>query len=173
MLMRGQRRSGTIPGRRGFSLVEVLVTVLVLAIGLLGIAGLQLKGMQFNHSAYVRSQATFLAYDLLDRMRSNREVAETSNRYQRHFGDAIGSYTDCAQNSCDETDLADYDIRQWASMVSERLPEGDAEVTFTNSGTTRTYSVDLRWRDKRLTQAQDSSANQSAELVHFVYKAEL
>ena len=53
----------------GFTLVEVLVTVIVVAIGLLGLAGVQLAGMRSNHSAYLRTQATIAAYDLIDRMR--------------------------------------------------------------------------------------------------------
>jgi type IV pilus assembly protein PilV len=57
--------------QRGFTLTEVLIAVLVLAVGLLGLAGLQLAGMKSNHSAYLRSQATIVAYDLLDRMRAD------------------------------------------------------------------------------------------------------
>ncbi len=59
-------------GNEGFTLLEILVAVLVLSIGLLGIAGLQVTGLRFNHSAYARTQATLLAYELADRMRANR-----------------------------------------------------------------------------------------------------
>ncbi len=57
---------------RGFSLMEVLVALLVLAIGLLGLAALQTQGLRFNQGAYVRSQATILAYDIMDSMRAAR-----------------------------------------------------------------------------------------------------
>ena len=60
---------------RGFSLIEVLVAMLVLAIGLLGLAALQTQGVRFNHDAYVRSNATALAYDIVDKMRINRANA--------------------------------------------------------------------------------------------------
>ena len=55
----------------GFSMIEVLVTLLVLSIGLLGLAAMQVRSIKNTHSAYLRSQATYLAYDMLDRMRAN------------------------------------------------------------------------------------------------------
>ena len=58
--------------QRGFSLIEVLVAMLVLAIGLLGLAALQTQGVRFNHDAYVRSNATALAYEIMDKMRARR-----------------------------------------------------------------------------------------------------
>ena|SRR5690554_3157324 len=53
----------------GFSLIEVLVTVLILATSLLAVATLQTRSLEYNHSAYLRSQANIIAYDILDRMR--------------------------------------------------------------------------------------------------------
>ena len=70
--MRAGRRVGRWTSRqRGFTLVEVLVTVIIISIGLLGVAGLQLAAMRSNHSAYLRTQATIAAYDLIDRMRTD------------------------------------------------------------------------------------------------------
>lgn len=54
---------------RGASLIEVLVTVLILATSLLAIAALQTRSLQYNHSAFIRSQANIIAYDVIDRMR--------------------------------------------------------------------------------------------------------
>lgn len=59
----------------GSSLLEVLVAVVILAFGLLGLAGLQATSVKSSHSAYQRSQATLLAYDMADRMRAAREDA--------------------------------------------------------------------------------------------------
>src|SRR5690554_2545300 len=55
--------------QNGFSLIEVLVTVLILATSLLAVATLQTRSLEYNHSAYLRSQANIIAYDILDRMR--------------------------------------------------------------------------------------------------------
>src|SRR5262245_8151399 len=69
------KRSASMPPMmrscRGFSLMEVLVAMLVLAIGLLGLSSLQAQSMKFNHDAFVRSQATILAYDIMDKMRAD------------------------------------------------------------------------------------------------------
>src|SRR3569832_663794 len=66
--------------QRGFTKLEVLISVVELSIGLLGIAGLQATGQRNNHSAYQRSQATALAYDMIDRMRAN-QAGVTSGAY--------------------------------------------------------------------------------------------
>ena len=55
----------------GFTLIEVMIAVLVLLVGLLGVAGIQIVSFQNNQGAYFRSQATFMASDFLDRMRAN------------------------------------------------------------------------------------------------------
>ena len=60
----------------GFTLIESLVALLVLSIGLLGVAAMQLASLQANNGAFQRTQATFLAQDIADRMRANREAAQ-------------------------------------------------------------------------------------------------
>ena len=60
---------------KGFTLLEVMVALVVLSVGLLGLAALQTATVRFNQNAYLRSQATNFAYDLADRMRANREAA--------------------------------------------------------------------------------------------------
>jgi type IV pilus assembly protein PilV len=61
--------------QRGVSLIEVLVTALIMGVGLIGMATLQSKSTQFNQGAYLRSQANLLAYDIAERMRTNRSDA--------------------------------------------------------------------------------------------------
>jgi len=63
------------PGQGGFTLLEVLIALLVLSIGLLGIGKLMMLSARANDSAYMRSQATALAYTMLDAMRANRQAA--------------------------------------------------------------------------------------------------
>jgi len=63
----------------GFTIMEVLVAMLVLTIGLMGVAGLQMRAQQFNYTAYFRSQATFLANDLMERIRINTDTTTGNN----------------------------------------------------------------------------------------------
>src|SRR3546814_15761253 len=63
----------------GFGLIEVLVSMLILGVGLLGMIGLQMNALQFNQTAAFRSHATFLAYDIADRMRANAPAPMTGS----------------------------------------------------------------------------------------------
>lgn len=72
MAMRWAMHNGETGIRqRGFTLVEVMVTLIIMTIGLLGVASLQLAGMRSNHSAYLRTQAAIAVSDLIDRMRAD------------------------------------------------------------------------------------------------------
>ena len=119
----------------GFSLIEVLVALLVLSIGLLGLAALQAQGLRFNHDAYVRSQATNLAYDIVDRMRANRANA--------------ANYTaaDPDLAPCDPLDASiDMDLSCWYDSLAETLPGGDGLITA--NGAANYYDVTVRWLDR-------------------------
>ncbi|MCK0506285.1 type IV pilus modification protein PilV [Aromatoleum anaerobium] len=110
--------------QRGATLIEVLVAVVVLSIGLLGLAGLQMTSLQSNHSAYMRSQASLLAYDLSDRMRANCEGVR---------GDA---YADGSSG-----DRAD-----WDASVVQLLGPG-AQGTLELNGQDATIAI--QWNDNR------------------------
>ena len=73
----------------GFSLLEVLVALVILSVGLLGLARMQSTGLRQNNSAYFHSQATTLAYAILDRIRVNLDAAENRLRH-RHWNAAHG-----------------------------------------------------------------------------------
>lgn len=123
----------------GFSMVEVLVSLLVLSLGLLGLAALQSNGMKATHSAYLRSQAALYAHDILDRMRANREAARA--------GDYNLSLNDPAP-VCNPTayDLEDCDRAQWRADLSS-LPDGKGAVTYDPA--TQLATVKVQWNDER------------------------
>ena len=118
----------------GFSIIEVLVALLVLAIGLLGLAALQAQGLRFNHDAYVRSQATNLAYDIVDRMRVNRANAADY---------AVGDPGD----PCDPTDASiSMDLSCWYDSLANTLPGGDGLISA--NGAANYYDITVRWIDR-------------------------
>ncbi|WP_126456347.1 type IV pilus modification protein PilV [Sulfuriflexus mobilis] len=124
------------PDIRGFSLVEVLVAVFVLAIGLLGLAGLQAKSLQFNYSAYQRSQATMLAYDIIDRMRANLgEAQATPSSYDIADNVAPSTSKNCQTNdpmvTCTAAEMASFDLNQWKCALSTTY---DANTVCTGLG---------------------------------------
>lgn len=107
----------------GFTLVEMLVAVVVLSIGLLGLAGLQAQSLQFNKSAAQRSQATILAYDIIDRMRANRTLAETGS-YDVADTDVPSGTVNCETGTCSAANLAIYDKNIWLCLLG--TADGDA-----------------------------------------------
>jgi len=116
---------------RGFTLLEVLIAVLILAIGLLGLAKLQVLGLHANQSANLRTEATLLAYDIADRMRANRAAYRDASG---HYIDLPGGTTSkqCAYNGsvqdCTSTEMAQFDLAAWRAQVTSALPGGVATV---------------------------------------------
>lgn len=132
----------------GFTLIEILVSLVVLAIGLLGLAGLQATGSKNNLSAYHRSQATQLAYDIADRMRANKSAA-TNYLTSSMAPSAAQAQTDCetTSTSCSTTDMAQHDLYQWnqALTSSQILPNGQGTITVLGA----IYTVSINWDDNR------------------------
>lgn len=124
------------PKTNGFTLIEVLVGLIILAIGLLGLAGLQMKALRHNNDAYHRSQATLLAYDIMDRMRANRDKALDGD-YDIGFGE------EPSQNLT----MADTDLASWMDALHDNLP-GPGEGKIAMDGTLVTVSI--RWNEARI-----------------------
>jgi type IV pilus assembly protein PilV len=144
-LAKPQARSAT---QRGFSMIEVLVSLLVLSIGLLGLAMLQVQGLKFNSDAYVRTQATILAYDLMDRMRANNKAAEAGS-----YTVAIptAAVTGCCTSGADR---AKQDLYEWYGTLTTTLPGASATISGASSTT-----IIIRWmeRDLPITQSWNIS----------------
>jgi type IV pilus assembly protein PilV len=105
--------------QHGFTLLEVLIALLVLSIGLLGLAALQTTGLRSNQMASMRTQATQAAYDITDRMRAN-PTGVTAGEYVIDLADAP------ADTSATGTALTD--LTEWRTSVA-RLPGGESEIT--------------------------------------------
>ena len=112
----------------GFTLIEIMITVLILGIGLLGLAGLQTKGLQYDHVAFMRSQAAIQVDDIIDRMRANVTEAQAST-YDVAFNSTPGSTADCSATTCTSATMGAYDLTNWKLTLAEVLPGGDGEIT--------------------------------------------
>jgi type IV pilus assembly protein PilV len=128
--------------QRGFSLLEVLIALLVLSIGLLGLAALQAAGLRSSHGAYLSSQATLLAYDMADRIRAADRIDPG----------LLGNYTfngEMADYGCDGLDPAVAitmgvdDRDNWLNAVACYLPSARAVVETAGDD----YLVTVEWID--------------------------
>lgn len=103
----------------GITLVEVLITVLVLAIGLLGIAALQTTAMTGNYTSYQYTQAAFLAQSMLERIRANRNAYASGNSYYNlAAGTAPSVANSCYSSACTPQQQALWDMGIFYSQVT-------------------------------------------------------
>jgi len=135
----------------GFTLLEVLIALLILSIGLLGLAALQTTGLRSNQMASMRTLATQLTYDITDRMRSNPTGVNASP------GQYIIARTDSPATTPATT--AETDLAEWRNNVTTRLPNGMSEITLCPSiempdCTEVTHVITVYWNESR----RDTSA---------------
>lgn len=148
----------------GFTLLEVLISVVVIGFGLLGIAGLQAVALKNNMSASVRMTASSLAADMADRIRSNYLGVANGDYNKSNVADYGTAVAGCRTVSgCTPTELATNDLYEWAQRVARTLPNGTAIVcvdSTPNDGVsaanpqcdnlgTNLYVVKLWWIDDR------------------------
>ncbi len=126
----------------GFSLLEVLIAVVVLSIGLLGIAGLQLTGMRFAHNSNLRYLAALQATDMADRMRANRAGIIAGN-YNNISG--IGSDPNCIETGCSPAQMAATDAFQWNTVNGGSLPTGVGTVV--GAGLNSVFTITVSWTE--------------------------
>jgi len=130
-----------LPVESGFSLLEVLIALLVLSIGLLGLAGLQANAVAFNHSAYMRTQATNLAYDISDRMRTNRQAALDGD-----YDHEAPSPAPACGSAIPSGTIAERDIAAWHIALSCALPNGNGSVELGADGR---LTITISWDETR------------------------
>jgi type IV pilus assembly protein PilV len=128
-------KGGGMKRQQGFSLIEILVTMVVTSIGLLGIAGLIVTSLNNNKGAYARTQTTLLANDIVDRMRANRGVAEG----------ATFPYNLALDTKPSGTGIVNEDLIAWRASVAQSVPEGKGSVSFDKD--TMNVTIVIQWND--------------------------
>lgn len=136
----------------GATLIEVAITVLILATSLLAMATLQTRSLQFNQSAFMRSQANIHAYDIMDRMRINRGI-DSDNRLSAYTAD----YDDDPSGNA----VATRDVSEWRERLEKDLPDGQGRIACVQA--TRICTISIKWKDSSLFDEEDE--DQAAEAV--------
>jgi type IV pilus assembly protein PilV len=125
----------------GFSLIEVLVAMLILAIGLLGLMSLQLLSLQTNTNSNFRTQATIAANDMSERIRANIPGFEAGAYDAISFS---SNGTECSAG-CSALARAGNDVLEWKEYLTDYLPEGKGEVQ--NKGISNSLDIKVTWKE--------------------------
>jgi type IV pilus assembly protein PilV len=143
----------------GFTLVEALVALVVLSIGLLGVAALQFTSLKANHGSATRTQAVYLAYDIIERMRVNPAAANAGD-YNIAFGATASAGS-----------VAGDDLAAWRQNIVKALPAGS---TLAPTGSvflepaTNIVTVNIKWDDTHADVSNvDGTQPQPADVVTF------
>ncbi|HEU4687100.1 MAG TPA: type IV pilus modification protein PilV [Vicinamibacterales bacterium] len=144
------------PALRGFTIVEALVALVVLAVGMLGIASLYVTTLRASGSASSRMQAINLASDLGDRIRANRTAEDA------YAGAAAADGTTClgAAATCTAAQMAAHDLFVWQAAIQAVLPGAPAGVVTVDTDTNPTsYRIEVSWVEAGETTPQSYTLN--------------
>jgi type IV pilus assembly protein PilV len=164
---------------RGFTLLEVLIALVIFSLGLLGMAGLMVLSVKTNNSAYLRTQASFLAQSLADRMRANTGEIDA---YETDYDAGTASASDpCQTAACDPPQLAARDVAAWSQQLIDSLPNPSAHVecngtilgTPATSGAA-TYdglcNMTITWTEGTLERNVDANASTGTQTFAWVFQ---
>ncbi|PXX43692.1 MULTISPECIES: type IV pilus modification protein PilV [Aquitalea] len=149
---------------RGFTLLEVLVAIVILAIGLLGIAGLQLNNLRYSAQSAARAQASLLAEQMAERIRNNptADYSQTSS----------GTVTNCFTASCTTTQQRDFDLSEMAAIAADPVRGGMSSGTISVAAASNGYTVSIGWQERAGyaggQASQGIAVSQAAQLQFFV-----
>jgi type IV pilus assembly protein PilV len=131
--------------QKGFSLIEVLIALIIMSVGMLGIAGLYVQSLQAGRASMFRHQAVSLAGDVADRIRANPSAGVA------YAG--VGANNNCvaANFDCDIVAMAANDIWVWDMQAVNSLPNGDVVVNFDDTVAPPIYTITVSWNEPGMT----------------------
>lgn len=147
---------GAMPNRvnrqQGFSLIEVLIALIVMSVGMLGIAGLYVQSLQAGRTSMFRHQAVALAGDVADRIRANPTAGIS-------YADPTGADNGCVATGadCDTAGMALHDVWLWKQQAGTSLPGsavtggGDVTVQFDDAVIPPLYTITVSWEEPGIT----------------------
>lgn len=128
--------------QQGFSLVEVLITLVIMSVGMLGIAGLYVQSMQAGRTSMFRHNAVTLAGDVADRIRANPGAGVAYAALNGANNNCVAGGVDCTP-----AQMAAHDIMLWNDQADDTLPNGDVAIVFDNSVIPPTYQITISWNE--------------------------
>jgi type IV pilus assembly protein PilV len=125
----------------GFTLIEVLVALVIMSVGMLGIAGLYVTSMQAGRTSVLHHHAVTLAGDVADRIRANPLAVVA------YAG--VGGDNNCVDGGIDCTppEMAAHDIFIWDQQALDSLPTGTVTIVFDNTVAPPTYEITIAWEE--------------------------
>lgn len=140
----------TTPTRRqrGISLIESLIAIVVTALGILGILGVQMRTLSDTSTTVRRAQAIRLIEDLGERMKVNPNALASIDKYETKFADepTIPSTSTCP-TACSQADMVAYDLVVWKNNVKGNMPSGKAAIFIPPAGQSSQLGVMIAWRE--------------------------
>jgi type IV pilus assembly protein PilV len=145
--------------QRGFALLESLIAIVVMALGILSILGLQMRTLTNTQTSLYRAQAIRLIEDLNERLMANPNAFLSADSYITGWENTPSSQIDCNTKACGHTELAAFDIARWKEQVGNTLPNGNANVFYTEdedeADNHRQLGVMISWRENESSNADD------------------
>ncbi len=124
---------------RGFSLIEVLIALIIMSVGMLGIASLYVQSMQAGRTSLFRHNAVTLAGDVADRMRANPTAGVA------YAGAGANNNCIAMGTNCSNVQMAAQDILLWQEQADDTLPNGAVTITFDNTVNPPVYTIAITW----------------------------
>lgn len=155
--LHSRRRPAQQVSQSGFSMIEVLVTLLIVALAMLGAVGLQTQSLRMGQGGQFRAQAVFLAGDLAERMEANKAAAVAGAYVVATSSTPTASVNSCTALVCLQDQLADNDLAQWERAIVQTLPQASWSVTQTTAGNPSTYTIVITWIDRRTGTTYDAA----------------
>ena len=153
----GIGRHAPYQGLRGLAMLEVLISMLLIALWLASSAGMQTAMIRMQKGADLRSRSVSLATDLGERMQAN-PVAARAGLYALATLPAPVAAVDCSAQACTPDQLAAWDLSQWSGSLNAALVVDAVSVVLNNSGALTSYTIRISWREPRGRQTSGNSA---------------
>ena len=162
-------RKTSFAAMRGSSMIEVVISLFLLAIGLLGVLAMQAGSVKSNQRAYLATEARLLASDMAERIMAYDDI-DTADDDEDYDGieTPVSHSVDCVGNPCSRAEQVNYDSSEWSDQLSSRLPGGIGMVEHNGS----IYTITVMW-DNDLTGATGTGCSGDPEKDLTCYRLEM